>query len=270
MQLLQVGFFHADPHPGNLMLMDEPKLQTAPSGQSDLARLALIDFGLVASVKQKDMDTMISCIVHLANKDYASLVDDFIALEVLPADCDRALVVPLMDKALTPYVKGGGAKKYEAELKQLYGMDGSMESTASGFAAMTSDAITVLNDVPFSIPPYFALLGRAIITLEGIALGADPNYGIIMEAYPFVARKLLRDDRPGMQQALQEVLYSRNGGDSGDSTRMDARRLSVLLNSALGIVAKQGAFVDLDALPEDAADAMTTLRFLLRPENGAA
>ena len=93
----------------------------------------------------------------------------------------------------------------------------------------------------------------AHITLEGIALGADPNYGIIMEAYPFVARKLLRDDRPGMQQALQEVLYSRNGGDSGDSTRMDARRLSVLLNSALGIVAKQGAFVDLDALPEDAA-----------------
>ena len=33
-------------------------------------------------------------------------MDDFISLEVLPANCDRALVVPLMDKALTPYVKG--------------------------------------------------------------------------------------------------------------------------------------------------------------------
>ena len=62
------------------------------------AQLALIDFGLVASVKQSDMDTMISCIIHLANKDYASLVDDFIKLEILPADCDRPKVIPLMDK----------------------------------------------------------------------------------------------------------------------------------------------------------------------------
>ena len=60
---------------------------------------------------------------------------------------------------------------------------------------MTQDALTVLNDIPFSIPAYFALLARAIVTLEGIALTGDPNYGIIMEAYPFVARKLLREDR---------------------------------------------------------------------------
>ena len=151
------------------------------------AKLALIDFGLVAAVKQKDMDTMISAIIHLANKDYASLVDDFINLEVLPADCDRPKVIPLMDKALTPYVKGGGAQKYEEELKKIYGMDGSMSGTAGGFSAMTQDALTVLNDIPFSIPPYFALLGRAIVTLEGIALTGDPSYGIIMEAYPFVS-----------------------------------------------------------------------------------
>lgn len=36
-----------------------------------------------------------------------------------------AQVVPLMDKALSPYVKGGGAKKYEEELRRMYGMDGS-------------------------------------------------------------------------------------------------------------------------------------------------
>jgi len=38
---------------------------------------------------------------------------------------------------------------------------------------MTQDALTVLNDIPFSIPPYFALLARAIVTLEGIALTGD-------------------------------------------------------------------------------------------------
>jgi aarF domain-containing kinase len=202
-QLLQIGFFHSDPHPGNLMKINSEFLELRPDIK---ARIALLDFGLIAQVKQKDMDTMISAIIHLANRDYPSLVDDFIALEILPIDCDRALVVPLMDKALTPYVKGGGAVKYEAELKKTYGMDGSMSGTTGGFSKMTQDALTVLNDIPFSIPPYFALLGRAIVTLEGIALTGNPNYGIIMESYPFVARKLLSEDRPAIQKALQQVI----------------------------------------------------------------
>uniref|UniRef100_A0A7S3SGK0 ABC1 atypical kinase-like domain-containing protein n=2 Tax=Emiliania huxleyi TaxID=2903 RepID=A0A7S3SGK0_EMIHU len=161
-QLLQTGFFHSDPHPGNLM---------RPHDQSR-ARLVLIDFGLVARVQRKDQDLFVSSIIHLANKDYAALIDDFVGLGILPPDCNRAKVLPLMDKALSPYVKGGGAKKYEQELKTLYGMDGSVESTVGGFQAMTSDMLTVLNDIPFSIPPYFALLARAVVTLEGLALQA--------------------------------------------------------------------------------------------------
>lgn len=88
-----------------------------------------------------------------------------------------------MDKALSPYVKGGGAKKYEEELKKVYGMDGSAGGSVGGFQQMTQDALTVLNDIPFSIPPYFALIARAVVTLEGVALIGDPNYGMIMAAY---------------------------------------------------------------------------------------
>jgi hypothetical protein len=127
----QVGFFHSDPHPGNLMKMHD----------TSKGRLALLDFGLVATVKQEEIDTMVSSIVHLANKDYASLVDDFIALNILPADCDRSLVEPLMDKALSPYVKGGGAKRYEEELKKIYGFEES--GAVGGFQAMTTDMLTV-------------------------------------------------------------------------------------------------------------------------------
>ena len=123
------------------------------------------------------MDAMVSAIVHLANKDYAALVDDFIRLEILPSDCNRGKVIPLMDKALSPYVKGGGAKQYEEELKKMYGMDGSIDSTVGGFQAMTNDMLTVLNDIPFSIPAYFALLARAVVTLEGIALTAGKGWG---------------------------------------------------------------------------------------------
>ena len=94
-QLLSVGVFHSDPHPGNILRMDD----------QSRGRIALLDFGLMARIRQEDMDTFVSSIVHLANKDYAALVDDFIALGILPEDCDRAKVEPLMDKALSPYVK---------------------------------------------------------------------------------------------------------------------------------------------------------------------
>ena len=285
-QLLQVGFFHSDPHPGNLL---------RPHDQSK-AKLYLIDFGLVAQVRQEDMDgapglmttrtrtltgprrlgcsraprplrvgpaAMISSIIHLANKDYPALVDDFIDLKILPADCNRPKIVPLMDKALTPYVKGGGAKKYEEELKNMYGMDGSMDSTVGGFQAMTQDMLTVLNDIPFSIPPYFALLARAVVTLEGIALTADPDYGLVLEAYPFVARKLMSEDRPELQRALQQVLYGGGGGETVG--KVTPTRLASLLNSAYGLAAKQegAVFVDLDAVPEDGISLEQGLSFVL-------
>jgi aarF domain-containing kinase len=230
---------------------------------ADGATLALIDCGLMASIEEADRDNMISAVIHLANKDYASLVDDFIELKILPADCNKATIIPLMDKALSPYVRGGGAKKYEEELRKLYGMDDrdSMKAQVGGFQAMTQDALTVLNDVPFSIPPYFAILGRAIVTLEGIALSGNPDYGIIMDTYPFIARKLLREGRPEIQKALQEVLYS--GGD--ESSGFKLTRLLALLNNAAGSVATQegAAFVDLDSIPENGLSLDESLRFVL-------
>lgn len=224
-------------------------------------KLALIDCGLMASIDSTDRDNMISAVIHLANKDYPSLVDDFMKLNILPPDSDRAAVIPLMDKALSPYVKGGGAKKYEEELKRLYSMeDGNMQSQVGGFQAMTQDALTVLNDIPFSIPPYFAILGRAIVTLEGVALTGNPDYGLIMEAYPFIARKLLSEDRPEIQQALQQVLFSGEGGRD-----LKFSRLVALLNNAAGaVVTKDGAaFVDLDAVPEDGLSFSDGLKYLL-------
>ena len=224
--------------------------------------MALLDCGLMANIDKADQDNMISAVIHLANKDYASLVDDFIRLKILPTDCDRAAIIPLMDKALSPYVKGGGAKKYEEELKRMYGMEDTVSSQVGGFQAMTQDALTVLNDIPFSIPPYFAILGRAIVTLEGIALIGNENYGIIMEAYPHIARKLLSENRPEIQQALQEVLFST---DDSSSPGLKLNRLFALLNNASGSVGtKEGAaFVDLDAVPEDGLSIGDGFKLLL-------
>lgn len=88
-----------------------------------------------------------------------------------------------------------------------------------------------------------------------------------MESYPFVARKLLKEDRPEIQKALQQLLYAKPGGGDGASG-LQGTRLSALLNSALGVVAKSSSsFIDFDSIPEDSVDISTSLKFILSPSS---
>ena len=81
----------------------------------------------------------------------------------------------------------------------------------------------------------------------------------VMECYPFVARKLLSEDRPEIQKALVELLYTNPQGGN----LFEGPRLRSLVNSAMGTVAKtDGVFVDLDAIPEEGATLAEALKFL--------
>lgn len=89
-----------------------------------------------------------------------------------------------------------------------------------------------------------------------------------MESYPFVARKLLKEDRPEIQKALQQLLYAKPGGDGASG--LQGTRLSALLNSALGVVAKSSSsssLIDFDSIPEDSVDISTSLKFILSPSS---
>ncbi|CAE8618379.1 unnamed protein product [Polarella glacialis] len=78
-QLLDMGVFHSDPHPGNLLV--------------NKGRLVLIDFGLVAEIGQPSMESMATATVHLISADYEALFDDLVSLELLPLDADRQQVL---------------------------------------------------------------------------------------------------------------------------------------------------------------------------------
>lgn len=99
--------FHRRRHTGNLL-----KVTSGP----DAGKLCLLDFGLVAEVPEPDREAMVSATIHLANRDWASLVDDFVALDFLPADCDRGVIIPVMDRVLSPYLAGGGAKAFNFQV----------------------------------------------------------------------------------------------------------------------------------------------------------
>ena len=92
-----------------------------------------------------------------------------------------------------------------------------------------------------------------------MALTGNPNYGIIMESYPFIARKLMKEDTPLLQRSLQELLY---GDKSGGGVKFS--RLIALINSAGGNTAdSQEGMIDLDAKFSDGFGLKEGLKFVM-------
>lgn len=86
------------------------------------------------------------------------------------------------------------------------------------FQELAADLAQITFDYPFRIPPYFALVIRAIGVLEGIALVGNPDFAIVDEAYPYISKRLLTDESPRLRAALKYMVYGR--GDTFDVDRM--------------------------------------------------
>jgi len=173
LQLLETGLFHADPHPGNLLVTKD-------------GRLALIDFGLVAEVPIQDTATMTRTIVHLMEGNVPGLVEDAIDLGFLPPEVDKASLTPVLQKvfdsaqlAVTDDIKAG--LNFQA-----------VQGRRKQFMAVSYDLNKVFYTYPFLVPDYFALITRAMIVLEGIALTGDPNFDLFRSAYPYGLKRAVK------------------------------------------------------------------------------
>ncbi|KAF7837329.1 sll0005 isoform A [Senna tora] len=178
-QLLDTGFFHADPHPGNLI--------RTPDG-----KLAILDFGLVTKLTDDQKYGMIEAIAHLIHRDYPAIVKDFVKLDFIPDGVNLEPILPVLAKVFDQALEGGGAKNIN-------------------FQELASDLAQITFDYPFRIPPYFALIIRAIGVLEGIALVGNPDFAIVDEAYPYIAQRLLTDESPRLRNALRYTIYGKSG-----------------------------------------------------------
>ncbi|XP_057540865.1 uncharacterized protein LOC130818712 isoform X3 [Amaranthus tricolor] len=178
-QLLDTGFFHADPHPGNLI--------RTPDG-----KLAILDFGLVTKLTDDQKYGMIEAISHLIHRDYDAIVKDFVKLDFIPEGVNLGPILPVLAKVFDQALEGGGAKNIN-------------------FQELASDLAQITFDYPFRIPPYFALIIRAIGVLEGIALVGNPEFAIVDEAYPYIAQRLLTDESPRLRNALRYTIYGKSG-----------------------------------------------------------
>ena len=213
-QLLEHGFFHADPHPGNLL--------ATPDG-----KLAYLDFGMMSEVKPQQRYGLIEAIVHMVNRDFEGLANDYVKLDFLTADTDLTPIIPALS---TVFNNALGSSVAELNFKSI-----------------TDQLSDVMYEYPFRVPAYYALIIRSLVTLEGIAINVDPNFKVLSKAYPYVARRLLTDSSPELRASLQDLLF-KNG-----SFRWN--RLENLLNNA-----KDSSDYDLSTALDQAADFLFSER----------
>ncbi|XP_021300078.1 uncharacterized aarF domain-containing protein kinase At1g71810, chloroplastic isoform X3 [Herrania umbratica] len=173
-QLLENGFYHADPHPGNLFRTYDGKL-------------AYIDFGMMGEFKQEFRDGFIEACLHLVNRDFDALSKDFVTLGLLPPTVEKEAVT----KALTGVFQGAVAKG----VRNI------------SFSDLLGNLGTTMYKYKFRIPSYFSLVIRSLAVLEGIAISSDPSYKVLGSTYPWIAKKVLSDSSPHLKSSLQALLY---------------------------------------------------------------
>lgn len=172
-QLLEYGFFHADPHPGNLFALTD-------------GRMAYIDFGMMDQLTEEMKEYLVDALVHLVDRDYNALIDDFIHLGFLQSDVGRQELIPALEKVLADVL--------------------TQEVVNFNFKTATDQFSDLMYRYPFQVPSHFALVIRSLVTQEGVALSLYPQFRIVGVAYPYVAKRLLTDESPRIRQRLLQVL----------------------------------------------------------------
>ncbi len=180
-QLLEDGFFHADPHPGNLLVMDS-------------GHLAFFDFGMVGRINPQLQTQMIDAFFHVVSRDVQGLGQDIINLNFLKPGVDPETVRPVVEGLFKHYLN---LKLGEVNFKEL-----------------TYDLAEVMYEYPFRLPSNFTYVMRALMTLEGIGVVTDPEFSFFETAKPFAKEFMLRREGRIFRQLIFDKLTGRENGNS--------------------------------------------------------
>jgi len=153
-QTMEKGFFHADPHPGNL-------------GFSDKGKLVFYDFGLVIPISEELKNGFMELLVHIINKDTKSIVETLVRLKIIIPSTDLQDIQIFFEMIL-----------------------GYMERLDPN--ELMSDELmkTLADEKPFVIPSSFIYLAKAFSTVEGICLRLDDNFNYFTYLEPLIRDKI--------------------------------------------------------------------------------
>jgi ubiquinone biosynthesis protein len=180
-QIFEDGLYHADPHPGNFILMPG-------------SRVGLIDFGNVGKFTPDMMDDLVYLLYHLVERDYRSIARLVLKIGRPGKEVDaRSLALDLLDS-----------------LDQYYGHSVAEIHLGGLFQSLFSIAVRF----GIVMPPQYVLLGRTLMTLEGVVRTLAPEIELLSHVQPYLQRvmrsrwgpeRILKDVRSEAAEILQAV-----------------------------------------------------------------
>ena len=216
-QFFVEGFFHADPHPGNIFVLTEEKarLQRATAlslmqGNAASASttgttpiyatsktttddplsgpvIAFVDFGMVGSLSKNMKKSLKDLFLSFITRDSRSLVNALQKLGFIGENANMAAIERGMSLMMQEYYGMTLGEAREMEIPEV-----------------AHDVENLLYGQPFQIPAQFAFTGRAISTLVGVSTGLAPEFNFVEVATPY-ARKFLGLDSEGAGQTVQQI-----------------------------------------------------------------
>ncbi|GGY28445.1 ABC1 kinase family protein [Paludibacterium paludis] len=160
--ILVNGFFHADPHPGNVFFLRDE-------------RIAFIDFGMVGRISHQRRDEIVDLLAALAERNEASILDVLVGWTGSTPVDEQKFAYDISDFL------------FQYEHLPLKDVD---------ISRLISDIMALIRDHSIVLPPDMAMLFKALITLEGLGRQLDPGFQLVEHLSPFVRRLILDRYRP--------------------------------------------------------------------------
>jgi len=157
------GFFHADPHPGNVFI------------EAD-GRIGLIDFGMVGTVDELTQGQLVEVLLSITGGDVERLVDAFFDMGVTRGGVDRSLLVKDVKHLMSHY--------YGRPLAELH------------LGPLLTDAMSVMQRHHMRLPSNLFLLIKTLIMSEGIGERLDPAFNLATVLEPYAKRVMVRQYSP--------------------------------------------------------------------------
>jgi len=179
-QFFEEGFFHADPHPGNIFVTC-----SSPPNQPVIA---FLDFGMTGSITNYTRRFLRELFLAIVARDTHTVVQTLIKLGFIGEGANLVSIERAMDMLMDQYIGITLGQFRELQMSNV-----------------ARDIVDLLYGQPFHIPAHFAFSGRAVSTLVGVATGLAPNFNFIEEATPY-ARRFLGLDTQNLSEMVQEII----------------------------------------------------------------
>ena len=154
-QIFIDGFFHADPHPGNLFILPDNAA-------------AFVDFGIVGRLDEDTRDVVVNLLIAISTKNINGIIK---ALEMLGSVAEENSLQDFKHD-ISDFVE----RFYDIPLKQIE------------ISTILPQAVELMTRYKLKIPPQFHVMIKAIATMDGVARQLDPDFNTIAHTRPFVER----------------------------------------------------------------------------------